>query len=420
MMGDFLGRGLAPSAVGLCFLAAVACSSASPGGADGGHEGGAGDGGVMYTDDDVTVVDQTPALVRDVMVFGGSLRESDDIPLDYGADKLSVLVYAEGDDGRPPAATNIVLTLKDPNGAAVLAPGNSLDDYTRSGAPLRPSVDTGAASLLLPQSTNAPALPHGTYNLRVAADGAVRVHVVTRRGAGAPPPGKMDINLFILDGCGVTKTDPIVDQALDEMWKIFANADVLPGTVDRIDITGAEAAQFLTPSAAGEGKAAALRQLTALASRATNQRAANAFLVKAFANTPGLFGISLGLPAALVVKNSTNAGTVTAIDTHRRMDTSINVPELGNTLAHEILHSMGLAHSTEESIAPNPAFFHDLFADTPDCPATADTNMDGKLTQAECMAFDGANLMFWSGEGNVAISPGQKEIVLRSPIVRRR
>jgi hypothetical protein len=406
--------------VAVC-LAACSSSSSEPvdgGGSDGG--GGGGEGGTIYSDDDVTVTDQSPPLVHDVMQLGAALKESDDIPLDFGDDKLSVLVYAEGDDTKSPMANTVSISLRDPSGNPVLNPtGMTADELGRMGAPIRPSLDVGAASIILPQADQ-PMLPRGRYTLRVAGDGSVKVHIVTRRGTGAPPPGKLDVNLFLVDGCGVTAQDPVVDQVLTAMWAIFANADVQPGVVERIPITGAEAAMYVSPPAGGEGKGAPLRQLTSLASRAKNARAANAFIVKSFTGAPGLLGVSMGLPVALVVRTSTNAGTVTSIDSHRLMDSSINVPELGNTLAHEILHSMGLAHSTEESIAPNPAHFHDLFTDTPDCPASADANKDGKLTQDECMAFDGANLMFWSGNGNVAISPGQKDIVLRSAVVKRR
>ncbi len=84
---------------------------------------------------------------------------------------------------------------------------------------------------------------------------------------------------------------------------------------------------------------------------------------------------------------------------------------MGDTIAHEIGHYMGLPHTSEWTGGE-----HDRFADTPECTRSNDRNGDGQLSTEECP--DGQNLMFWTGTfDSLSLSNQQIEVMRNSAIV---
>lgn len=108
----------------------------------------------------------------------------------------------------------------------------------------------------------------------------------------------------------------------------------------------------------------------------------------------GLLGISGGIPGPHGIQNPKNAVLV-SIGAHEIQGT-ISGSLLGETMAHEIGHWLGLFHTTEED-----GLEFDILEDTPQCLLQNDrahgANVaDKKLSAEECEVLDGHNLMFWS------------------------
>ena len=90
------------------------------------------------------------------------------------------------------------------------------------------------------------------------------------------------------------------------------------------------------------------------------------------------------------------------------------LPLVVQTFAHELGHWLGLSHTSERD-----GTAHDPIADTPECGAAHDKNLDGELDQVECEGHGGGNLMFWGGHG-LELTSAQIEVLRRTPLARPR
>jgi hypothetical protein len=118
--------------------------------------------------------------------------------------------------------------------------------------------------------------------------------------------------------------------------------------------------------------------------------AVNVFLVDRVTGVPGILGLASGIPSAIGLRSPWN-GVLIAVDTHRFLGPELDTDFVGDTVTHEVGHSIGLFHTTEES-----GLLHDPIADTPECLPDRDANEDGALTVDECEDLDGYNFMFWT------------------------
>jgi hypothetical protein len=292
-------------------------------------------------------------------------RATRSFTFDFTSDTVSYLVYSESGSG----AIDIAL----PSG------------------PERPFSYGPTVSFVYPGAD----LPvqAGTYRFDIVGAGSDAASVTSsvRRG-GQPSSGVLDLNLFVLDGSGLTQSG--LAAGLAEFADIYAGAGISLGRLSVVLVTGAEA--YL--STGGLSEAFPLfgnlsRQMTA---NPPSRLAANFFFTKRVA---GVYGYSQGIPAALGLTGTSAGGVVISIDTHMT-DQGLDVHELGLTMAHENGHSMGLYHTSESDGSG-----HDTISDTPQC---------GGGDAAACP--DGTNIMFWSGHFP-DISPGQAYVLRRSPIV---
>ena len=131
----------------------------------------------------------------------------------------------------------------------------------------------------------------------------------------------------------------------------------------------------------------------------------------------GQRGKSSGLPGPALANGSPRrGGVVLAIST---LPASSRL--LGELLAHETAHYLGLRHTSEYD-----GIGHDPIADTPECPAAraSKTTSSGVrvLTAEDCADLDGHNLLFYTppqGFGTQEdLTPGQAFVLLRNPLVR--
>lgn len=141
----------------------------------------------------------------------------------------------------------------------------------------------------------------------------------------------------------------------------------------------------------------------------------NVFFIQDFTEV-GTLGFAAGIPGPNGVHGTAASGVVISVDTHLDEDgTALLTNLMGETIAHEIGHQIGLFHTTEAEGGNDP------IDDTPDCTLDQDTDGDGELTAEECVDLDGRNFMFWTAADEFAqpeLSPTQAA-VLRDSVVAR-
>jgi hypothetical protein len=315
-------------------------------------------------------------LDKKVDINGEQWNDSGTLSFDWTSDTVSVLVYEE-----PRPGDSDILT--------------AIDDRR----PERPHQGGPAAAFVLPGS-DTPVSP-GSYAFEVAANKASSAEVILfRRRGPQPSSGTLDVNLFVLEGSGLDRSD--LEKGMGYFAQTFESAHIRLGSVTMITVTGAEAL-LSVPDSTSYGSP--LLQLGTLSSLASNSSAANLFFVREITTDgdSGLFGISLGIPAALGIPGTISSGVVVNVSAHN-IGGGFDVREFGQTITHETGHSLGLYHTSEKD-----GSLHDPISDTPEC------NGSEPLDAAACP--DGANLMFWSGR-DFQVSAGQAYVLLRSPIVR--
>ena len=87
---------------------------------------------------------------------------------------------------------------------------------------------------------------------------------------------------------------------------------------------------------------------------------------------------------------------------------------LGLVTAHEVLHLLGLFHTTESFLE---WYGVDPIADTAACPPERDADGDQFLDSMECAGLDGMNLMFQDAPlEDAEVTAGQRRVVALSPL----
>jgi hypothetical protein len=209
----------------------------------------------------------------------------------------------------------------------------------------------------------------------------------------------MDVNFFNLQGSGLD--EGTLQQAVGLFSDVFARAGIRMGKLTLITVTGADDL-LSVPGDSGVGSP--LRQVPVISNLADNPTAANVFFVRELTADDGmLFGISLGIPAALTIPGTISSGVVVNVSAHQSAG-GFDTRNFGQTIVHETGHSLGLRHTTEADGSG-----HDLISDTAEC-------VGGYPLMPESCP-DGLNFMFWSGL-DFAVTPGQAYVLLRSPVVR--
>ena len=139
--------------------------------------------------------------------------------------------------------------------------------------------------------------------------------------------------------------------------------------------------------------------------------AINVFFIDDFTDAAGVLGIAAGIPGPNGVPQTAGSGVVIALDSHRTVDGVLNTTLMGETIAHELGHQLGLFHTTESDGGS-----HDVVPDTPECTPDMDTNRDGQLAAEECP--DGQNVMFWTAASfsQDLMSPAQSDVIFFSPV----
>lgn len=225
-----------------------------------------------------------------------------------------------------------------------------------------------------------------------------RLHLVSRRFDVAP--GQVDLNIVIVGDTEIYQED--LDAALERMDDVWAKGG------------GPSVGQVNLYSTSGSGF---IRYNESNALRATQidgpQQAMNLFIIQDYSDEPGTLGEAGGIPGPIGLFGMDGAGVIVAVDGHF-WGNELDTQTMGETMAHEVGHQMGLFHTTEDDGSRTESL-----DDTQACPANADDG-DGYFSAEECSDYDGANFMFWVA-GNLAqdeVSPSQAMVLSRSPITQ--
>ena len=314
-------------------------------------------------------------LDQRITIDGESYFYSGPLTFEWTSDTVSVLVYQEPRPGDGQIFT--AFDARRPEQA-----------YNGDGA---------AASIVVPGADLPVAT--GPYMFEIASTvNSAEVIMVRRRGP-QPSSGTMDLNLFVIEGAGIEI--PQLEEAARLFVQTLAAARITVGQIVLYTVTGAS---DLLSVPADTGAGSPLRQVPTLSGLASNAVAANIFFVRELSSDDGgLYGISMGIPAALTIPGSISSGVVVNVSAHMT-EAGFDTRELGQTITHETGHSLGLFHTSERD-----GTAWDTISDTPQC-VGADP-----LDSAACP--DGANFMFWSGR-DFQVSGGQAYVLVRSPVVR--
>lgn len=236
-----------------------------------------------------------------------------------------------------------------------------------------------------------------------ATDQTGTLHLVTRRGSSVA--STMDVNVFVVGDTAIAQAD--VMAALTRMSEVYAGGSA--ATIGEVSIATLD---WPDPFVDSEGlEADELRALTV----SDSPTALNILFVQDF-NEVGTLGIAAGIPGPNGIAGTAASAVMVSVDTHLDGDGETLLTDLmGETMAHEMGHQLGLFHTTEED-----GLGFDGITDTPECGVEFDADADGELTAEECEAADGRNFMFWTSAdfGQFEMSPIQA-MVLRDSVIAR-
>lgn len=229
------------------------------------------------------------------------------------------------------------------------------------------------------------------------------LHIVTRRGSATA--STMDVNVFVVGATTISSSD--VMAALAQMSEVYASGS--SATIGTVSISTLD---WPDPYVDAEGQETAELRALAVSDSPT---ALNILFVQDF-NEVGTLGIAAGIPGPNGISGTAASAVIVSVDTHLDGDGETLLTDLmGETMAHEIGHQLGLFHTTEED-----GLGHDGITDTPECGVALDADADGELTAEECEAAGGRNFMFWTSAdfGQFEMSPIQA-MVLRDSVIAR-
>ncbi len=337
-------------------------------------------------------------------------------------DAVSVTFEAR-DVGASPVLDLTFISVTDPNGLQIF-------DLSQIGmlvdTPIRwlPADTSESITMLVPNTTPdrvtfVPGLHRFSVSPLQASAGdsrtaQLRVFArVKRTPTGAPlTAGRIDLNIHLVSGVGLTAasapSDGFLQGGLTRLRQILAQVGVSVGTVRYVDL----AQPSLAVIDSTDGPTSELATLFRSGSSTLGGRAVDVFLVRSISAGGGGFralGIAGGIPGPVELHGSRHSGVVSSFTGLGSGSTGSAV--LGQILAHELGHYLGLFHVTEQLRPCGPG---ELPADDNCAPFGAGDQL------ADTTRGDTTNLMHWSivGSGtNTNLSAGQGFVMRAAALV---
>ncbi|MEI1277508.1 choice-of-anchor D domain-containing protein [Leptospira venezuelensis] len=246
---------------------------------------------------------------------------------------------------------------------------------------------------------------------------------------------KLNIRFIFVQGSYPTYTVAGLQDAVDRITSIYSQDSV------KIDVqfsaTSVSASEFLdlTDFEDETGTlASSLTKLYTTTGSAQSASSLNIFLTSDTSNSnyAGLLGMAAGIPGVPGIVATKKAGMIVLIEPHRTSGSAASALSttdqqfLGDTIAHEAGHFLGLFHTNERGGASSTLSMfglnaRDALIETPYCLSSQDVNTDGFVSISECSGTgftnSGAlNLMFWAGDGVTSQTQltGEQGWILRS------
>jgi len=297
----------------------------------------------------------------------------------------------------------------------VIVPGNTvvfdISDPTNSRFGLLPTE--GTFSALLPPGPVFNFIP-GDYKvsfLRDSGSASTRVHIFGKVTDGFPARQAIDVTFTFVGApegvnAATAKTDTDFQTAVGVFKDLYQRLGIDVGNTIYQDYAGSNAAALKTIDTI-EGANNELSQLFA-ASTDQGQGLSFFFVGEIVGGDEGyiILGISGGIPGPPGLQGTPHSGVALSMLDYHSM---ANV--LGQTMAHEGGHYLGLFHTTESN-----GTSHDPLPDTPECQASDDKNFDGYLSDDECRSKGSDNFMFWlASTSSSKTSEEQGRVLRRNP-----
>ncbi|MEN0063750.1 MAG: hypothetical protein AAGA48_16475 [Myxococcota bacterium] len=301
-----------------------------------------------------------------------------------------------------------VWQVTDPSGEVVYS------GYDPEASVFRADTVDDLAAALFPSTPQLP-LTGGDWEVQwfIGAGNPGMVECGAIHRAGSPSNNvsvRVEVVLVGLDvDAAAAQTDPNLAQAIDQLTLEWQTAGLTPdvrwrdfeGDVDRFAVVDVDT---------NSGDYREFNDLLRT-SDPSNDATLTFFLVQELRDVLGgtLLGLAAGPPGAAGLHGTSKSGVVVTA-----ADLAMAPTDVGKIMAHEGGHFLGLYHTTERR-----GTRHDPLLDTPECPSSADSDNNGRLSVAECAGQGGENVMFWTlTEGTSTLTTDQAYVLGRNPIAR--
>lgn len=253
---------------------------------------------------------------------------------------------------------------------SLVAPGNRVVIDDTAGEPARQAFALGAMSFAVPSDDSATtAAAAGDWRFHVFAldfdslafvDSDPRVLVKIRTAPSGVPVGEIDVNLFVVEGVGpggtldatlaCTPGNPVYDGLAYASGLYAQNLSLSIAQLACINLTGS--GTFADIESQTE-----LGDLLELSGQVAEERL-NLFIVDSFSGElSNAAGIAGSVPIPMQLNGTRRSGVA--------IQYSASASVMGETIAHEMGHSLGLYHTSEFNAATNG---FDPISDSPECP----------------------------------------------------